>query len=158
MCRSGVTFQFCCLCSTSFHVHRQAGCFRYSEDKRYVILHYSNLLHSVHLTFGIFHASTCILGWCFLFSLLQILKYTTCLCSIGHLHVYSLVCGSFKVTYTSAGSSLQPRACSMLTFIGSRKKCENSTLKTVNTEHVDGGRMSIKFSRTSTFKVTASVI
>jgi hypothetical protein len=52
------------------------------------------------------YPSTCSCGWCFLFSLSHIFKYTTCFGPTGRLQVYNLVshCRSFKVTATAAGS------------------------------------------------------
>jgi hypothetical protein len=45
-----------------------------------------------YLAFGILYPSICNFGWCFFFSLLQIIKYTTFLSQCGHLHVYNLFC------------------------------------------------------------------
>jgi hypothetical protein len=61
----------------------------------------------VILAFGILHPPVCNFS-CFLFSSLQIFKYTTCFGPTGHLQVHNLVsrCRPFKVTVTAAGSFL----------------------------------------------------
>jgi hypothetical protein len=46
---------------------------------------------NVFLAFDIFYLSTSNFSWCFLFSLLQIFKYTTHFGPTGHLQVYKLV-------------------------------------------------------------------
>jgi hypothetical protein len=54
--------------------------FPLSSGKYHIITipYCSILLHSVDLAFGTLYPSTCSFGWCFLFSLLQLFKYTTC--------------------------------------------------------------------------------
>jgi hypothetical protein len=71
-----------------------------------IICYYSILLHCVDLVSGIRYQSTCNHGWYFLFSLLQMFKYTTCFSPTGHLGVYSLVshCRTFKAITTVACS------------------------------------------------------
>jgi hypothetical protein len=58
------------------------------------------------LPFGVLYPFTCNFGWCFLSSSLQMFTYTASFDPTGHVHAHNLVCSSFKVTATAAGSVL----------------------------------------------------
>jgi hypothetical protein len=71
---------------------------------------------SLFLT-GFWYTSNVNFGWCLLFSLLQIFKYTICFGSTGHTQDYNLVCRSFKATVTAAGSFLDWHCAAVHVFL-----------------------------------------